>query len=177
MMPTSKQPSMVTALAPVIDALLRAAQADAANSMSAAEADAAAQLAQARAEAAAIVARAKADGEAAAEHASAAALIAARRESRETILAAHRRAYELLRQGVFDELARRADSPAGSALLAQLEALVRARLGPDATIGRLDAPRIGVRATDGKRQVEMTVDPFVERELAAFGDRIEALWR
>ena len=177
MMATSKQPSMLTTLAPVVDALLRAAQADATNSVSAAETDAAAHIAQARAEAAALVARAKADGETAAEHASTAALIAARRESRETVLAAHRRAYELLRQGIVDELARRADSPAGSALLAQLEALVRARLGPDVTIGRLDAPRIGVQATDGKRRVEMTVDPFVERELVALGDRIEALWR
>jgi vacuolar-type H+-ATPase subunit E/Vma4 len=173
----SQPASMLTALAPVIDALLHAARTNAAHCVSAAEADAAAQLEQARAEAAAILAQAKADGEAAAEHASAAAVIAAGREGRETILAAHRRAYELLRRGMFEELTRRADSPAGAALLARLEALVRARLGPDATISRLAAPRIGISATDGKRHVELTADPFVERELAAFGDRIEELWR
>ncbi len=177
MTPRSERASVLTALDPVIDALLRAARAEAAKCVSEAEAEASAQLEQARAEAAAVLARARAEGEAAAEHASAAAVIAAGRESRETVLATHRRAYEMLRQGISDTLARRADSPEGAALLARLEALVRARLGPDATIRRLDGARIGVSATDGKRYVEMTTEQFVERELAAFGSRIEELWR
>jgi vacuolar-type H+-ATPase subunit E/Vma4 len=177
MTPRSKRTSMLTALAPVIEALLHAAHANAANCVSAAEADAAAQLEHARAEAAAILAQAMTDGEVAAEHAASAAVIVAGREGREMILAAHRRAYEMLRQGISEELVRRSESPEGAALVALLEALVRARIGPDATISRLHRPRIGVSATDGKRHVEMTADPFVERELAAFGDRIEELWR
>ena len=75
-----------------------------------------------------------------------------------------------------EALADRAGGTEGAALLARLEALARARLGPDAIVHRLDDGRIGVGATDGKRSLEVTADRFVERELAALGDRVGALW-
>ena len=171
------QGAMVTALQSTIDALRDTATATAASSVSVAEADAAIVLAQATTDAAEILAQARADGAAAAEHAATAAVTAAGREGRELILGAQRRAYDALRQGARDELARRVASSAGVALFARLEALARARLGPGATIARLDDGRIGVRATDGKRSLELTADRFVEHQLAARVDRIAALWR
>ena len=150
-----------TALAPAIAAMLNAVS----------------RVARARAEAATILAGARADGAAAAQHATTATITAAKREGREAILGAQRRAYEALRQGVQAELARRIESPQGVALLVRLEALARARLGPNATVERLGDGRIGVRATDGSRSLDVPVDRFIEHEIAAFGDRIAALWR
>ena len=168
---------MRPALAPVTEMLARDARADAERAVAAVDADASAQLARAGAEAAAILARARADGEAAAERAADAAVAAARRAGRETILAAQRRVYEAVREGALEALARRARSPEVDALLTRLEALARTRLGPDAEVRRLAGARIGVRATAGTRQGELTVERFVDRELAALGERVAELWR
>jgi hypothetical protein len=165
------------ALAPVLDLLMRTARANAVKAVAAAEADSSDRLERSRAEAAALLAKARADGEAAAERASAVAVGAARREGRETTLAAHRRAYEALRLGIREALADRVESTEGAALLSRLEALARGRLGPNASVLRLDDGRIGVSGTDGKRSLELTVDRLVERELAALGDRVEGLWQ
>jgi vacuolar-type H+-ATPase subunit E/Vma4 len=164
-------------LAPAIDALLRAARAGAASAVANSDADAASRVERASADAATIIAQARADGAAAAEHASSAAVTAAQREGREAILGAQRRAYEALRQAVHAELGRRIESSDGVAMLARLEALARARIGAKATVQRLDDGRIGVRATDGKRNLDLPVDRFVEHELAGMGDRIAALWQ
>jgi hypothetical protein len=167
----------LTALAPTIDAVLRAAHADAATTVESSHADAGSQVARARSEAAAILDQARADGAAAAEHAATAAVIAAQREGREAILGAHRRAYDALWKAIREALASRIGSSEGVAMLLRLEALARARIGPNATVRHLDDGRIGVRATDGTRTLELPVDRFVENELAARGDGIAALWQ
>jgi len=164
-------------LAPAVDAVMRAAHAAAATAVATSHADATGQLASARAEAASILAQARADGTAAAEHAATAAVTAAQRAAREAVLAAHRRAYDALRHAIHDEVARRIESADGVAMLLRLEALARERIGPNATIRRLDDGRIGVRASDGNRSLDLAVDRFVEDELAGFGDRIAALWQ
>jgi vacuolar-type H+-ATPase subunit E/Vma4 len=164
-------------LAPTIDAVLRAAHAAATTAVATSRTDAAKQIASARSDAASILAQARADGTAAAEHAATAAVTAAQRAGREAVLGAHRRAYDALRQGIHDELARRIESADGTAMLLRLEALARDRIGPNATVCRLDDGRIGVRATGGNRSLELPIDRFVEEELAGLGDRIAALWQ
>jgi hypothetical protein len=171
------QTAATSALAPAIAAMLDAVRCAAATATAAAGAQAASQVERAQADAATILAGARADGAAAAHYATTATVIAATREGREAILRAQRRAYEALRQGVRAELARNIESPQGVALLLRLETLARARLGPDATVERLDGGCIGVRATAGSRRLDVPVDRFIEREIAGFGDRIAALWR
>jgi vacuolar-type H+-ATPase subunit E/Vma4 len=149
----------------------------AATAAAAAGADEASRVERARADAATILAGARADGAAAARHATTATVTTTKREGREAILGAQRRAYEALRQAVRDELARAVDSPQGVALLLRLEALARARLGPNATVERLDDGRIGVRATEGSRRLDVPVDRFIDREIAGSGERIRALWQ
>jgi len=164
-------------LAPAIAAMMDAVRSGAAVAAQATDADSATRVARARADATAILAGARADGAAAAQHATTATITTAKRECREAVLGAQRRAYEALRNAVHAELARSIDSPQGVALLARLEALARTRLGPNATVERLDDGRIGVRATDGSRTLDVPVDRFIDREIAAFADRIAALWR
>jgi vacuolar-type H+-ATPase subunit E/Vma4 len=165
------------ALAPAIAAMMNAVHSDAATAAAAVDADSASRLGRARADAATILAGARADGAAVAQHATTATVIAAKREGREAILGAQRRAYDALRHAVRSELARVIDSPNGVALVARLEALARERLGPNAIVERLDDGRVGVRATDGSRSIDVPVDRFIDREIAACGDRIAALWR
>jgi vacuolar-type H+-ATPase subunit E/Vma4 len=171
------QTETANALAPAIAAMMDAVRFDAATAATVAGADSASRVARARADATAIIAGARADGAAAAQHATTATIITAKRECREAILGAQRRAYEALRNGVHAELARSIDSPQGAALLARLAALARERLGPNATVERLDDGRIGVRATDAGRSLDVPVDRFIDREIAGFSDRIAALWR
>jgi len=166
-----------SALAPAIAAMMDAVRSDAATAVAAASADAATGVERARVDAAAILAGARADGAAAAHHATIAMVTTAKREGREAILGAQRRAYEALRQGVHAALAGTIESPQGIALLARLDVLARARLGPNAIVERLDDGRIGVRATDGGRSLEVPIDRFIDHELAACHDRITALWR
>jgi vacuolar-type H+-ATPase subunit E/Vma4 len=157
--------------------MLSAARCSAATAISASSARAASRLDGAHNDAAKILADARADGAATARYATTAIVTTAKRESREAILAAQRRAYEALRQGVREELARLVESSEGVAMLLRLEALARTRLGPNATVERLNDGRVGVRATDGSRNLDVPVDRFVDSELAGLGDRIAALWR
>jgi vacuolar-type H+-ATPase subunit E/Vma4 len=166
-----------SAIGTAIAAMLRGVRSDAATATAAAGADAASRVERARADAATILTGARADGAAAARYATIATVTAAKRAGREAILRAQRRAYEALRQGVQAELAHSIESPQGAALLARLEALARTRLGPSATVERLDDGRIGVRATDGSRYLDVPVDRFIEHEIAGLGERIATLWQ
>ncbi len=170
-------PGAASALAPAIAAMLHDVQSDAQAVAVAAGAEAASRVERARADAAAILAAARADGAAAGRHATTAKVTAAQRAGREAILGAQRRAYEALRQGVRAELARSIETPQGVALLARLEALARTSLGPNATVERLGDGRIGVRATEGGRTLDVPVDRFVDYEIAVLGERIATLWR
>lgn len=174
---TPPETAIAMELAPTVTFFLGTVQTNAAKRLAAAQTEASAHLESARTEAAAIVAHARADGAASAVRASAVTLIAAGRAGREVVLAEHHRVYEALQQGVRDELLRRADSPAGAAFFARLENLARTTLGPDARIARFADGRIGVSATAGKRHVDISADPFIERELTALGDRLTALWQ
>jgi hypothetical protein len=173
----STSDATMQALAPTIDAMLRAAHAAAATTVATSHADAAKQIAGARTDAASILAQARADGTAAAERGATAAVTAAQRAGREAVLGAHRRAYDALRHAIHAELARQIESAAGVAMMARLEALARDRIGANAKVRRLDDGRIGVRASDGNRSLDLPIDRFVEEELAGLCDRIAALWR
>ena len=174
---TPSSSSMVTELAPTIASLLGTVQSNALASISAAQTEASAHLQSAQTEASAILARARSDGDASAALASAATVIAAGRAGREMVLDAQRRVYEALQQGIRDELLRRAESPAGAAFFIRLEGLARASLGPNALIARREDGCIGVRATLGKRRVDISADQFIERELAVLGVGLAALWQ
>lgn len=176
-MNTSEEPDANHALAPAIAAMLNAVRSHAATAVATANADAASRVERARADAATIIAGARSDGATAAQRATTASLIAVKRAGREAILCAQRRAYEALRHGVQAAVAQNITSPQGVALLLRLEALARARLGPNATVEQLDDGRIGVRATDGSRSLDVPVDRFVDHEIVELGDRIAALWR
>jgi len=168
---------MQAELTPVVDAVLRDVRDDVERDVAAAVADASALLAEAGEEAEAILARARADGEAAAERLASAALAAARREGHEAVLGAQRRVYEAVRRGAHEALVQAAGSAGVDALLARLEGLARARLGPGADVRRLGGERVGICATAGTRAIELTVDELIEREVAQLADRVENLWR
>ncbi len=172
-----KTDATLGALAPAMDSMLSAARSEATATIAAARARVANSIDEAHSEAAKILAGARADGAAAARPATISSVTTAKREGREAVLGAQRRAYESLRQGVREELARHIESSEGIEMLRRLDALARARLGPNATVERLDGGRIGVRATDGGRNLDLPVDRFIDKEISALGDRIADLWQ
>ena len=126
-------------------------------------------VAQADADGEALVARARAEGEAAASLEGAQEQAHARRAARSAVLGARRVLYdELQREARAAVLGLRDDA----ALLERLEAAAREQLGADATLTRED----GVRAVDGARSVDYTLEALAARKLDELGAEVERLW-
>lgn len=166
--------SLLDALAPVRDALLERARADAARTLAAAERDADTLLEGARAEADALLGAARARG---AEEA-AAVLAAERSRTRRTVrtaeLQVRREAYDELRERTAARLREHCAGPEGRALTAWMAERVRAALGADAVI--VPVPGGGVRGYVPGRFADCSVDALAERAVEALGSEVEALW-
>jgi hypothetical protein len=160
-----------TALAPVRDALLARARADAAAALADADTDAAAVLAEAREQAAALLREAREQGEREAaalrtrEHARAG------REARTVVLGAQRAALEELRRRGRAAARALGEDPA---LLDRLRARLLADLGPDAVVR--DHPDGGLVAEAPGRRVDASLGALADRALDALGVEVQGLW-
>ncbi len=162
-------------LRPVIAGLVQGAEQRASQVLKEADQQAAAVLADAQRRGEAILESARAEGVAAARRSGTRILADARREAREKILRAQRGVYEQVRSLAHDHLDRLGGAPAAKELNARLETVVRARLGPKATVEDSKSG-IGVVATQGRRRLDLDCDTLVQRELAQMAPRIEELW-
>ncbi|MGC9669782.1 V-type ATP synthase subunit E family protein [Planosporangium sp. 12N6] len=158
---TTLKSAPVDVLAPVREALLAAARADADQIVAAAEADADAVLAAARDQAARILGQARQEG-----LADAAALVAAdrsraRRRARVTVLRARREAYEVLRSATRAAAARLRDEPEYPELRARLVAAARRALGPDARVQEAEGG--GIVAESPGHRLDLSLSGFADR--------------
>lgn len=163
------------ALAPLREALLAAARADAERVLAAADADADAADAQARADAEAMRAAARARGAADAEALLAVAQGSARREARAVVLDAQRHALEDLRARARQAVRDLRNDPGYPAVREALADRARARLGDAALVQ--DASVGGVVATAGTRRVAFTLDGLADELVDRLGPDVEGLWR
>jgi vacuolar-type H+-ATPase subunit E/Vma4 len=168
--------AMRESLYPVEEALVSGARREARVRTDTAESEAREVLAAARAEAARVLAQARAEGEWAAYRAAAAGLMAARVEARGVVLEARRRAFEALRRGALEELARRAGTAEVHALLEREAAWARSRVGAGATVRPGEPTDLDVVIERGNRRVVMTAGDLVDRQLAVMGSTVEELW-
>ncbi|HET8680717.1 MAG TPA: hypothetical protein VFM54_02405 [Micromonosporaceae bacterium] len=155
---------VTAALAPVRDALLAAARADAQRLDAQAQAETDQVLAAARQEAQRLLAEARQRGGAEAEAAVAAEAAGARRRGRAVIMRARREAYESLVTAARAAVAELRGDPAYPATRDRLAAAARAALGPDA--GVREAAGGGVVAEAGARRVDLSLSGFAERAAA-----------
>lgn len=168
---------MTVAAEPLRDAILGDARAEAQRVLARADEQAAAKLRDAEERGRTLVEQARADGVAAAGIAGSHEEARARRVARAAVLAARRELYE--------ELTRRARSAAQGlrqeagypTLLERLTRAARAQLGPGAEL-EVDPPDAGgVRASNGGRHVDYTLDALAGRCLERLGAGVEGLWR
>ena len=136
-------------LAPVREALLAAARAQAAQVGAAADAEAAQVLAGAQAQADALCARAREQGTADATSTVMRDRARARREARTVVLSARREAYELLMLDARAAVGALAAEPGYAALRDTLTAAARQALGPRAKIRDADGGGILAETADG----------------------------
>lgn len=162
------------ALAPVREALLARAHAEAEDRVRDAEEAARTGLTRARTEGRAAVETARREGEADAASALAADRSRARRRARSVVLRAQRSAYDALLDAVGTRVRTLADDPAWSVMREELVARARQVLGPDAVVREVPG---GVVAEHGPRRAELTLSSLALAHLAALGPDVERLWR
>jgi vacuolar-type H+-ATPase subunit E/Vma4 len=163
------------ALAPVREALLAAARADAAALLAAADADAAAAAETARGQAAALLAAARAESAADVETALAGERAAARRRARATVLAARREVFGEVRDASHAAVRALRDEPDYPRLLDALTATVRAELDPAASIAEHESG--GLVAVAGARRLDYSLDGFADRAVDALGAELDRRWQ
>jgi len=174
---TMRAPGTGDGLAPVRDALLAAADAEAGQVLATAEAAAREMRDAADRQAVAIGAQARADGEAAAEQVLVTERARDRREAHHLALQARRRAWEELRRQAHAAVEALATEPGYPELTARLADIARAKLG-DADQIIVDGPDgPGVVARAGRRRVDLRLTVLADRALARLGPRVEELWR
>lgn len=164
-------PELDAALAPVRDALLAAARADAADVLGKARQAAAQERRAADEEAARILSRARRDGAADAAAALAAELAGARQQARAVVLAARREGYEQLRAAARAAVSRLAAEPGYPPLRARLADAVRQALGAGADI--TEAPGGGVRGAVPGRRLDLSLTGLADRAVDEYGARLE----
>jgi len=170
------QATTEAALAPVVSALLASAQARARAILADGEEDARAELSRARAEADHLLAEAAAGGAEAAARTAAVQLATARRQARGMILVARRRAYDALRTGAIETLARQATTPEGRRLADHLVTLVSDRVGASASVRRVGSDSLTALAEGDNRRAVLGPAALVDQALMALADEIESLW-
>jgi hypothetical protein len=155
-------------LAPVWEALLRRARADAERLLADADAEAGKVLHEAWAEADERIAEAAANGRADADALAGAELARARRTARGIVLATQRDAYEELRRRVIDELGSR---PLRDALIARAVEVLGE--GPLRVADTADG---GVTVERGDRRVDCAVEALADHALTALAGQLPGLW-
>jgi vacuolar-type H+-ATPase subunit E/Vma4 len=161
------------ALAPVREALLAAARADAAALLADADADAAAAAETARGQAAALLAAARAESAADVETALAGERAAARRRARTTVLEARRDVFGEIRNASRAAVRTLRDEPEYARLRDALAAAARAELGAAASMVEHESG--GLVAAAGGRHLDYSLDGFADRAADALGAELDRL--
>jgi vacuolar-type H+-ATPase subunit H len=161
-------------LAPVREALLARARADAATSVEGAAAHAAEVLERARTEAAEILEQARRDGEREAAAVLAREAARSHREAREIVLASQRGAYQLLHQQVRAAVCSLRSEPGYPPLLERLRHQAQGELGPDAVIR--EHPEGGVVGEARERRLDLSLPTLADRLVAGLGSEVTRLW-
>lgn len=154
-------PPIARALAPVREALLAGARADAERTVARADAAAERSLAEARAAAARIREQARAQGAASGTAAARERQRASRRAGRTRVLRAQRDEYERLRHAARQAVARLASEPDYPRLRQRMVGAVTRALGPQATVR--DGPGGGVVGEVPGRRVDYSLTGFADR--------------
>lgn len=161
-------------LAPVREALVASARAEAARLLIEADTDSASVMSRAQAEADAFRDASRAQGEADAASAVATERARARRQARAVVLAAQAESYAELRSRAVSAARALRDDPAYGAWCDRMRERVRASLGGDAVVTVL--PEGGVRGEAPGRRVEHTLARLAEQAVDALGSDVAGLW-
>lgn len=166
-------PDLVNALAPVRDALLRAAREDARRTLDASQAQTRRAISDAEHRAEVVRGEARASGAAAADVALATERAQVRRQGRAIVLRARREAYEKLCTQV--EMAGEAivDRPSYQAMREALIAAAHRELGPDADV--VDVRGGGIVARSGRREMDLSLATLAHRAADAVANRLDEL--
>ena len=165
---------LATTLAPVGEALLAAAHADADALLAAADAEAATAISAARVQVAEILAAARAEGAADAETVLAGERAGAHRRARVTLLRARRDAFQEIRDASRTAVRTLRGEPEYPRTLDAFAAAIRSELGPAASIAEDESG--GMVADAGSRHVDYTLRGFVDRAVDALGAELEQWW-
>jgi vacuolar-type H+-ATPase subunit E/Vma4 len=175
--PRRAQGALRVSLRVVEAALLGRAQGQARAVLEGAQRDADDELQRTRAAIPRLLEQARDEGHAAAAYAGESTIAQARSDARALVLSAERRAYEALRRGAIEELARRAAGRDGVDLRERIAALVVLRLGePTTTAPATGTTGLWVAAGGGGRQASVSVEALVDRQLAAMATEVAQLW-
>jgi vacuolar-type H+-ATPase subunit E/Vma4 len=161
-------------LAPVREALLARARAEADTLLTAADATVAAALDSARADAEALLRQARSQGEADAAGVLADERTRTRRRARTVVLTAERQAHDELRRRVRTGVAALADDPGYAAVRTALGERARSALGAGATVR--DDRAGGLVAEAGDRQVAYRLADLAVLAVDELGPDVEGLW-
>ena len=161
-------------LAPLREALLSRARADAAATLAAADASAAETMAEAQQQVDAMLAEARDTGRADAAVVLAGERARAARTARGIVLAAQREAYEAMRHRARDAVSGLRGDPLYPALLEALRRRARVDLGPEAVL--CEHPRGGVIGEGAGRRVEYTLDDLADGIVDRLGAELDGVW-
>jgi vacuolar-type H+-ATPase subunit E/Vma4 len=167
---------VTVAVDPLRDSLLQQVREEAEGVLEDADEEVAARLAEAEQLGLTLVEEAQAEGVAVASIAGSHDELGARRRSRSLVLATKRELYDELRRRALSAAHALRQDPRYPALLERLSAAARAQLGEAATVEVDPAEQGGVRASDGARHIDYTLDTLVERCLQRLGSSLEELW-
>lgn len=168
---------MTVATEPLREALLADARAQAERVLARADDQAEAKLREAEEQGRRLVEQARAEGEAAAAIAGAHDEARTRRVARAAVLAAQRELYDELAAQARSAARDLRETPGYPSLLERLSEAARTQLGSDAEL-EIDPPETGgVRASNGARHVDYTLDALAGRCVERLGNAVEELWR
>jgi hypothetical protein len=160
------------ALVPVIEALLSAAENQAAHEVSAAADLAAQAMSAARVQADGVLAEARVQGRADAAGAAGAELARGHREARGIVLAARKIAYDQLMALARAAVSRLLSEPDYPKWRESLVAIARRSLGPDAVIR--DEPGGGISASLDGRRLDLRLGDMADRAVAQIAGEAES---
>lgn len=120
--------------------------------------------------------RARARGAAAGDRRAAIDAARARQVARSGVLAAQRAVYDECHQAVAEAVAQLRGEPDYPDLLDGWSALLRDRLGPNASVIKDPEPDGGVLASFGDRRVDATLTRLAALELAGMPEQLVTLW-
>lgn len=167
---------MTVTVEPLRRTLLEDARAAAERLLAHADERAAVKLAEANQRGAALIERARSEGEAIASLAGEGRHAASRRRARTLVLAAQRDLYDEFHDRALAEARALRSDPRYPALLERLAATARSQLGEDCALEVDPAGVGGVRASNGARRVDYTLDALVARCIEELGSEVERLW-